>query len=115
MESYESPARTFSLQGFLQRIGKVGWLEKFWYGSDTEDEQGGDGVDINGSGGGPSHDDGFEMLNPTYAFGEIGHIVPVELVPSRAEAKARPLVDAALNIKDPWAGERLPSLPSSEA
>lgn len=70
----------------------------------------------NGSDGKSSHD-GFKMLKPTYAFGAMGPSDPIDPrpTPSWEETKARPLVAAALNIKDPWAGANLPSLHSSDA
>ena len=50
-------------------------------------------------------DDGFEMLEPTYAFGAIGPFDPPgpPSAPSRAEIEDRSLVKAAMEIEDPWA------------
>ena len=50
-------------------------------------------------------DDGFEMPEPTYAFGAIGPFDPPgpPSTPSRAEIKDRPLIEEAMAIKNPWA------------
>jgi hypothetical protein len=57
-------------------------------------------------------DDGFEMPEPTYAFGAIGPFEPTghPSVPSRAEIEDRPLLEAAMAIKDPWADTEAPPL-----
>jgi hypothetical protein len=116
MEADEASPR-LRLQDKLQH--KVRWLGILWR---AMAEQGSDGVN-NGrgrnNGASSEHhddeDDGFEMLEPTYAFGNVGPIEYVPLVPSQAEADARPIVDEALSIDDPWENEEnLPPLSAGD-
>jgi hypothetical protein len=61
---------------------------------------------LGGGPGGNRVDDAFEMPEPTYAFGAMWPIVlnPHPEGPSQAEIEDRSLVDAAMAIKNPWAG-----------
>lgn len=115
MESAETPPRLRALGEELQPLRKVRWLGRLrrW----SEREQGGDAVSYSGNEERGDDPGRFDVPEPTRVFGAYAEALQPNQPPagpSQAEIDNRPLIEAAMAVKDPWAGET-PPLYSSRA